>query len=200
MRHYALVLAGGFCGAVTRYLLAAPLLALAATLPGARASFPYDILLINLSGAFAIGALYGAFERGANISPDTRLLLGTGFLGAYTTFSSFMVGADTLLREGRTLAALAYLVGAMVAGVALAWAGDLTAGALVGAAVGKRVAPRGLTLSEELALDGGWEAYAHYFPVDFARQTHHTRGRMRLVEGAGAPADNEDEDVEESAS
>ncbi len=151
-RKLLLVLAGGFCGAALRYLLAHPLLALAAALPGAHTGFPYDTLLINLSGAFVIGLLFGAFEHGAPISPDVRLTLGTGFLGAYTTFSSFMVGAATLLRHGQSPAALLYLVGAMAGGVALAFAGFTLAGAIIER---RRVAR--LAASERFLMDGVWE-------------------------------------------
>lgn len=152
IRKLLLVLAGGFCGATARYALSKPLLTLAASLPGAHSGFPYDIPLINLTGAFAIGLLFGAFEHGAPLSPDVRLGLGTGFLGAYTTFSSFMVGAATLLRHGETLPALLYLCGAMVAGVALAFAGFALAGVLV-----ERGRAWRLSVSEELLVDGGWE-------------------------------------------
>jgi fluoride exporter len=131
IRKLLLVLAGGFCGTVIRYLLAKPLLALAGALPGAHTGFPYDILLINLTGAFLIGLLFGAFEHGAPISPDLRLALGTGFLGAYTTFSSFVVGAASELQHGRALTALLYLCGALAGGVALAFAGFTLAGHLV---------------------------------------------------------------------
>ena len=131
IRKLFLVLAGGFCGAVTRYLLAKPLLALAGALPAAHTGFPYDTLLINLTGAFLIGLLFGAFEHGAPISPDVRLALGTGFLGAYTTFSSFVVGAASELRHGQTLTALLYLCGAMAGGVLLASVGFTLAGRLV---------------------------------------------------------------------
>lgn len=151
-RKLLLVLAGGFCGAITRYALSRPFLALAAALPGAHAGFPYDILLINLTGALLIGLLFGAFEHGAPLSPDARLALGTGFLGAYTTFSTFMVGAATMLRHGQTLEALLYLCGAMAGGVALAYAGFTLAGILL-----ERQRAWALSASDELLVDGGWE-------------------------------------------
>lgn len=154
-RKLLLVMAGGFCGAVLRYALSKPLLLLATALPAAHLGFPYDVLLINLSGAFAIGLLFGAFEHGVRLSPDVRLVLGTGFLGAYTTFSSFMVGAATLLRYGHAAIALFYLCGAMAAGVGLAYAGF----ALSGALVERRRAWR-LSLSDELLTDGGWKETA----------------------------------------
>jgi CrcB protein len=130
-RKLLLVLAGGFCGAVTRYLLAKPLLVMAGALPEAHVGFSYDTLLINLTGAFLIGLLFGAFEHGAPLSPDLRLALGTGFLGAYTTFSSFVVGAASELQHGQALTALLYLCGALAGGVALAFAGFTLAGRLV---------------------------------------------------------------------
>jgi fluoride exporter len=104
-----LTVAGGFCGALTRYLLGAPLLALAAALPLSTEAFPYDTLAINLSGALLLGALIGLVEHDAPVAPDMRLTVGTGFLGAYTTFSSFMVGADTLVIQGHPLAAVLYV-------------------------------------------------------------------------------------------
>lgn len=130
MRKLALTLVGGFCGAIARYALGGPLLALAATLPHARVAFPYDTLVINLSGALALGFLLGLFEHGAPVPSETRLILGTGFLGAFTTFSSYIVGVDLLMRRGATLAAAWYALGSMSAGVALAFAGYWVAGAL----------------------------------------------------------------------
>lgn len=163
-RKLLLVLVGGFCGATLRYLLSKPLLSLAAALPGAHAGFPYDILLINLSGAFVIGLLFGAFEHGAPLSPDARLALGTGFLGAYTTFSSFMVGAATMLRHGQTLPVLLYLCGAMAAGVGLAWAGFA-----LSALIFERQRMWRLSESDEMLVEGGWEDAPEDDAVDSAR-------------------------------
>lgn len=130
MRKLWLTLAGGFCGAITRYLLSAPLRALLGSTLGMRDSFPLDVLLINLSGALLIGLLYGLIEHGAPISPDTRHALGAGFLGAYTTFSSYLVGADFLLTHGRVLVGAFYLLGSAAGGIILAFAGHLLADAI----------------------------------------------------------------------
>jgi CrcB protein len=176
-RKLLLVLAGGFCGAVIRYLLAQPLLALAAALPGAHTGFPYDTLLINLSGAFVIGLLFGAFEHGAPIAPDVRLTLGTGFLGAYTTFSSFMVGAATLLRHGQFPAALLYLVGAMAGGVTLAFAGFTLAGVII-----ERRRMARLAASEQSLVDGGWQV-ALSAPGDLDDAERVSDERLADVEG-----------------
>jgi fluoride exporter len=132
MRRIVLVFAGGFCGTLARYLLSAPLIALASlVLPIRPGSFPYDILLINLSGAFALGLLYGLVEHGARISPDVRLAAGTGFLGAFTTFSAFVYGGDRLLAAGAVTTGAIYLGGSMLLGVSAAYLGFILAG-LVG--------------------------------------------------------------------
>jgi CrcB protein len=128
MHKLALTFAGGFCGAITRYLLSAPLLALMDWAYGARLAFPFDILFINLSGAFLLGALYGLFEHGAPLPSDVRLTLGTGFLGAYTTFSSLVVGSDQLVAHGYALLGAVYVLGSMAGGMALAFAGFWLAG------------------------------------------------------------------------
>jgi len=176
IRKLILVLAGGFCGATLRYLLSKPLLLLAAALPDAHAGFPYDIVLINLSGAFVIGLLFGAFEHGAPISPDARLALGTGFLGAYTTFSSFMVGVVTLLRHGQTLPALLYLCGAMAAGVGLAWAGFA-----LSALIFEQQPAWRLSESDEMLVEGGWEDA----PEDDAEHAAQLRQEDAVVDAEG---------------
>jgi CrcB protein len=131
MRKLALVFAGGFFGALARYFLGAPLLVrVLPMLPGMRTGFPYDILAVNLSGALAMGLLYGLFEYGAAIPPDIRLALGTGFLGAYTTFSTFIYGGVQLLITGSWLAGLIYLAISIPFGVACAHAGYLLAGVI----------------------------------------------------------------------
>lgn len=133
MRKFALVCAGGFCGALTRYLLAAPLLALAVRLPdlpGARSGFPYDVLLVNLTGALALGVIYGLVERRIHVAHDLRLLLGTGFLGAYTTFSSYVYGGAQLLMTGAWFAGTLYLAGSLAAGMLCAQLGFWLAGTI----------------------------------------------------------------------
>ncbi len=129
MRRFALVFAGGFCGTVARYALSSPLLALASMLPPHRTGgIPVDILFVNLSGAAALGFLFGLVEHGAHISHDARLMLGTGFLGAFTTFSTLAYGGDALFAGDRVLAAMLYLGGSIALGVLCVRAGHLLAG------------------------------------------------------------------------
>ena len=78
--------------------------------PGA---FPLATFVVNLSGGFAIGLLIGLDAHG-----DALLVLGTGFLGAYTTFSTWMVEAQRLGEDGERATMWLYLLGSMVAGLA----------------------------------------------------------------------------------
>ncbi len=126
MKRILLVFVGGFCGTLARYLLSAPLLALARAINPGGVSIPVDILVINLAGAFALGLLYGGLKTSQGISADLRLALGTGFLGAFTTFSTYMAGSAHLLTSGATLAGLLYLGGGTLAGVLCARLGVVT--------------------------------------------------------------------------
>jgi CrcB protein len=149
MRKIALILGGGFCGTLARYLLSPPLRALAAPLlPWSQSGFPYDVLAINLSGAFLMGLLYGLVERGMALAPEVRLTLGTGFLGAYTTFSTFVYGGDHLVLVGADVPGLVYLGSSIVLGVGCARLGDIVAGVLV--------MPGHLRRRERARLSGWW--------------------------------------------
>ncbi|MGJ3188920.1 fluoride efflux transporter FluC [Paenarthrobacter sp. FR1] len=108
-----LVAAGGVLGALARYGLG-----LVIPAPGA---WPLPTLVINLSGALALGALLEALSRGG---PDAgsrrvlRLALGTGFLGAYTTYSTLALDAVHLFIAGAATAAAGYLAASLLGGAA----------------------------------------------------------------------------------
>jgi CrcB protein len=110
------VLVGGFAGAVARHEVSS---ALQERL-GNR--FPVGILVVNLSGAFVLGLLYGL---GVADRWPHWLAIGAqaGFIGAYTTFSTWAVDSLTLARGGSGRAAVGNLAGSLTAGVLLAWAG-----------------------------------------------------------------------------
>jgi fluoride exporter len=102
---------GGFAGGTARYELG---LAVAAH----RGTFPVATFGINISGSFVLALL---LVYVLEIWPPTtyvRPLLGVGFCGAYTTFSTWMVGVDQLLSDGRAATAAGYLFGSLVAGLA----------------------------------------------------------------------------------
>lgn len=113
-----LVMTGGCLGALSRYSLGLVLPA-----PG---GWPLPTLLINLFGAFALGALLEGLSRRG---PDTgrlrlvRLLAGTGFMGAFTTYSTLAVDAVHLFDAGAVTPALLYLGASLFGGIGAALAG-----------------------------------------------------------------------------
>lgn len=78
--------------------------------------FPWGTLGVNILGGFLLGVAYGVFEH-VTLSAATRSFVTLGFLGAFTTFSTFSYEAVLLLQRGDTGRALAYLGGSVVAGL-----------------------------------------------------------------------------------
>ena len=121
MAQYIFVFLGGGIGAVCRYL--------ATSLFAVRfgTAFPYGTLFVNVSGSFLMGVLMGLlplFPFGDKYLPENlRLLLGVGFLGGFTTFSSFSMETLNLLQEPHTLSALANIFMSVALGITAAWAG-----------------------------------------------------------------------------
>jgi CrcB protein len=91
---------GGFLGAITRYGVALWI--------GQRwgRSFPLGTFVINVSGSFIIGLLMSLLTERFMANPQWRLLLVVGFLGAYTTFSTFEYETGTLIKDGEWLIAM----------------------------------------------------------------------------------------------
>lgn len=90
--------------------------------------FPYGTLLVNLTGCLIIGLALGIFEKRfqalIEVPLQLRLLLFSGFLGAFTTFSSYELEAFLFLREGQWERALLYLAGSIGLGLLLLLAGS----------------------------------------------------------------------------
>ena len=91
----------------------------------AAGAFPLGTFAINVTGAFALGLLGGSGVGGA-----TLFVVGTGLLGSYTTFSTWMFESQQLLGEGELALAAANLLGSALAGFAAALAGWALGGAL----------------------------------------------------------------------
>lgn len=89
--------------------------------------FPFDILLINVLGSFAIGLIGAVATRGHPWlqKPEPRHFLMAGFCGGFTTFSFFSLQTLQLLEVGRPAAAVIYSVATIVGSVAAAWLGYL---------------------------------------------------------------------------
>lgn len=119
-----LVGAGGFVGAIARYLVDGWV---------SRATggaFPIGTLLVNLSGSFVLGIVFAlAIERAA-LPSDIRAPVMIGFIGAYTTFSTWMLESWRLVEDGALLAAAANLGGSVVLGLAAVFVG-LAVGRLI---------------------------------------------------------------------
>lgn len=87
--------------------------------------FPLGTFVVNLTGGFVLGLL-----TGLSVAGDALLVLGTGLLGGYTTFSTWMVEAQRLGETGEWWFLWLYLFGSMLAGLAATGLGWLVGGAL----------------------------------------------------------------------
>jgi fluoride exporter len=85
--------------------------------------FPYGTLLVNLLGSFVLGILVGA-----TVSPDAYRLLGTGLIGAFTTFSTWALEGHRLGEDGAGRLAILNFALSVVPGIAVAWAGRRVGG------------------------------------------------------------------------
>ncbi len=118
------IAAGGVLGALARY-------GITVALPSSSDQFPGDILLVNLTGSFALGLLLILFLEQFPAGRLARPVVGAGFLGAYTTFSTFAVQAVLLIRSDHALIALAYVVASVVGGLVALGMGVVSARLLV---------------------------------------------------------------------
>ena len=113
---------GGFFGATTRYLVGGWVQDWSRSV-----SFPYGTVAVNLLGAFLLGFLFYLGENRQLFTPDTRALLFIGFLGAFTTFSTFELEGFNLFSRGQTLAGWLYLGGQVLLGFLAVWLGRIAA-------------------------------------------------------------------------
>jgi len=115
---FLMVAIGGFVGAPSRYLIDR------AVNRRIESDLPWGTFLVNISGSFVLGLLTG-LSLGHHLSPVAKALLGTGFCGAYTTFSTFTFETVRLLEVGQVLDAalnvtISTIVGLVGAGIGLA--------------------------------------------------------------------------------
>jgi fluoride exporter len=108
---YLLIGIGGFLGANARYLIGGWIAERYGT------SFPYGTLVINVSGSFVIGFFLVLTTERILAHPNWRLFFAIGFLGAYTTFSTFSFETFALVQERSYLLALANIVGSVALGL-----------------------------------------------------------------------------------
>jgi fluoride exporter len=127
--YLAAVWLGGTLGTACRYLIGHALTGRSGATAGAASGhFPLGTFLINVCGAFLLGLL---LERLSHAGPDrgwrrlVRLLVGTGFLGGFTTYSTLAVDTTELIRDGHLAVAIGYAVGTALLGLAAALGGVL---------------------------------------------------------------------------
>ena len=124
MMGYLMVALGGALGAVSRYAV----YNMAAVL---RLSSQLATFAINVLGALVIGALYVVITEKSGLQPYSQQLLSVGFLGAFTTYSTYSLDAFRMLEQGQLTYALLYLVGTMLVCLLATLAGLVLARAMV---------------------------------------------------------------------
>ena len=118
MIKFAMVGLGGALGAICRYITYEICLILIK-----NAWLPIGTMTVNIGGCFIIGLLGGLAETRNLFSPDIRALIFIGFLGSFTTFSTFGFETVSLIRSGQTGVALANVLIQVIAGLAAVSAG-----------------------------------------------------------------------------
>jgi CrcB protein len=129
MTHILLAGLGGFVGAAGRYGLST----LTQRLAG-MPFFPFGTLLVNVVGCLLIGMLAGMAEVRGPLTEHARVLLITGVLGGFTTFSAFGFETIELARSGRLALAATNVVVQLLVGLAAVWGGILMGRHLCGPA------------------------------------------------------------------
>ena len=117
MIRYLVVVLGGGAGALARYVAAS------AIMTSFGGKFPLGTLVINVTGSFLIGFLMTMLTERFNLDPVWRLLLVVGFLGGYTTFSSFEWETFTAVREGALWNGMLNVVSSVMLGYVAVWLG-----------------------------------------------------------------------------
>ena len=112
---------GGGIGACLRYLIG--LIPLKEPF-----TFPIKTLMINLLGCFVIGLIAALAVKNTSLSPKTVLFIKTGLCGGFTTFSTFALETETLIKTGHIGLAVLYVALSVVVGVGLAFTGQVIAG------------------------------------------------------------------------
>lgn len=116
MGNLLLVMAGGAIGSGARYLFGR------ATLAALGPTYPWGTLGVNLLGGLAMGLLVGTLAR-TDFGEPTRLLVGVGVLGGFTTFSAFSLDVATMIEHGALASAAGYALASVVGSVAALFGG-----------------------------------------------------------------------------
>src|ERR1700690_1907099 len=116
-----MIAVGGALGSMARYWVGS-------TISGRMgARFPYGTMVINLTACVIIGFTLTYFGKRADLSPAWRFLVPIGFIGAYSTFSTYEWETLSTMRSGAFALASLYAVGSLVCGLAATWCGTALA-------------------------------------------------------------------------
>lgn len=121
MNKYLLIALGGALGSIARYWVGSTV--------GSRIGFrfPFGTLLVNLTACLVIGFALTYFNRHAGINPAWRFMVAFGFIGAYSTFSTYEWETFSTLRSGAVALAILYAGGSLILGLLAVWAGSAMA-------------------------------------------------------------------------
>lgn len=117
MNKFFLLAVGGAAGTLTRYTLSGLVQRMAGT------AFPVGTFAVNMLGCLFFGAIWGLFENRIGLGGELRIMLLTGFMGAFTTFSTYMFETAGLVQPGQYLLAAVNVVGQSALGLVLVLAG-----------------------------------------------------------------------------
>jgi len=124
LQKYLLIAAGGALGSIARYWVGSMI----GSRMGTR--FPYGTFVINLTACVIIGFSLTYLGKRVELSPAWRFLIPIGFVGAYSTFSTYEWETLSNLRAGAFALAALYAVGSLILGLAATWFGVLLADVL----------------------------------------------------------------------
>jgi CrcB protein len=122
VKNALLVGLGGFAGSVIRYLVSGYVQQITKSV-----DFPYGTLAVNLAGCFIIGLLSQLADSRGVFTAESRVLIFIGFLGGFTTFSTFGNETMNLLRDGENLWAFANVAAHVTFGLGAVWLGRTVA-------------------------------------------------------------------------
>ena len=121
MQKYLLIAVGGALGSIARFWVGS-------TIAGRMGSkFPYGTFVINITACVIIGFTLTYLGKRADLSPAWRFLVPVGFIGAYSTFSTFEWETFSTIRAGAFLLAALYAAGSLVLGLFAVWGGFMIA-------------------------------------------------------------------------
>ena len=124
MQKYFLIAIGGALGSIARIWVGSAI----AGRMGIK--FPYGTLVVNLTACFVIGLTLTYLGRRADLNPAWRFLIPVGFIGAYSTFSTYEWETLSTMRSGAFVLAALYAGGSLILGLIAVWAGTIVAEAL----------------------------------------------------------------------